>query len=116
MKKILFFMIFVSTISCAGADIDPNELETISFMPTQCSEVWDEAKYTATGANRGSRITSYLSANGITALSLGIENDGKMYCQACTCPSGDKVTFKVTASDFMKLKALKPFDVLLKGE
>ncbi|MDP5139270.1 MAG: hypothetical protein NWP83_02230 [Spirosomaceae bacterium] len=112
MKNSLLFILLFAFISCENATPNPEDLQTVSFMPTACSEPWDNEKYA--GGNRGSRIISYLKDNGIgDVYNFTSATDGMVYCQACSCPSGETFTFKVSKSDYTKLKTIVPFETYL---
>jgi|AntAceMinimDraft_5_1070358.scaffolds.fasta_scaffold258022_1 hypothetical protein len=112
MKNILSILFFLAFISCENTTPDPVDLQRVSFMPTACSEPWDTKAYE--GGNRGSRIIAYLKDNGVSDIfSFESENDGMIYCQACTCPSGETYSFAVSKSGYEKLKKVTPFDSYL---
>jgi hypothetical protein len=102
--------------SCEKAEVIAEELKTINYKPTQCSEPWDVSKYTDSGnLSREARFTSFLKDNGIAEL-VDFKNtkDGNIYCMACTCPSSDNFSFKVSAANYEKLKSIEPFKTVLK--
>ena len=112
MKNFLIAFLLFASVSCENATPNPEDLQSVSFMPTACSEPWDTAAYE--GGNRGSRIIAYLKDNGISNIfDFESETDGMVYCQACTCPSGETFTFKVSKSDYQKLKTIVPFESYL---
>lgn len=115
MKNLCIAFILIFTIvSCENTSPDPDDLRQVEFMPTSCGEPWDSPVYTANNENRGSRMVAYLKDSGIKNIyNLSSINDGMVYCQACTCPSGEIFTFNVSSNDYEKLKAVDPFDKYL---
>lgn len=115
MKNLLLaFALILSVSSCENTSPDPADLRQVEFMPTSCAEPWDAPAYTANKENRGSRLIAYLKDQGVKNIyNLSSINDGKIYCQACTCPSGEIFTFNVTSKDYEKLKQIDPFDKYL---
>jgi hypothetical protein len=112
MKNIPLFLFLFAFVSCENATPDPMDLQKVSFMPTACSEPWDAKEYE--GGNRGSRIIAYLKDNGVSdVFNFDSEEDGMVYCLACTCPSGETFTFSVSKSDYEKLKNIIPFNAYL---
>lgn len=110
MKKLFLGFMLIFFASCSAATPSPEDLKTISYMPTQCSEPWDEATYTNSGANRGSRLLAYLKDKGIVDIyNFKSTTDDKFYCEACTCLSGELFTFSVAEADYNKLKTIEPF-------
>lgn len=115
MKKLFVAYALVFTItSCENTTPNPEDLRQVEFMPNACSEPWDAPAYTESNDNRGSRMVAYLKDNGIkNVYKLSSKNDGKIYCAACNCPSGEVFTFQVSAEDYDKLKELNPFNQYL---
>jgi hypothetical protein len=115
MKNLLIaFTLILAAVSCENATPNPDDLRSVEFMPTSCAEPWDAPVYTVNKENRSSRLVAYLKASGIkNVYDLSSINDGMVYCQACTCPSGEVFTFDVTSKDYEKLKQLDPFDKYL---
>ncbi|MFB0945865.1 MAG: hypothetical protein ACI9V1_001916 [Spirosomataceae bacterium] len=112
MKNIPLLLFLFAFVSCENTTPAPMDLQKVSFMPTACSELWDIKAYE--GGNRGSRIIAYLKDNGVSDIfNFKSENDGMVYCQACTCPSGETYTFSVSKSSYEKLKKIMPFDAYL---
>lgn len=115
MKNLLVaFTLIFAAASCENTSPDPDDLQQVQFMPNSCAEPWDAPVYTANNENRGSRLVAYLKDSGIKNIyDLSSINDGKVYCQACTCSSGEIFTFNVVSKDYDKLKQLDPFDKYL---
>ncbi len=108
-------MAFIFT-SCEQTEVGVGENFSVSYKPTQCSEAWDEAAYTDKGnLSRQERFLLFLKNKGVTDLKefKNIQDD-KVYCSACTCPSNDLFSFKVSESDLAKLKTFEPFKTALK--
>jgi hypothetical protein len=103
-------MLVCTLFSCENESVESGELMGVSYKPTQCSEPWDEAKYTDSGKSREERFKLYLANNGITKLSeFKNTPDDKIYCAACNCLSNDLFTFKLSNADYQKFKKLEPF-------
>ena len=115
MKNLLVGLSLFVSMACTNVTPAPEDLQNVSYMPTQCSEPWDAENYTKSGDNRGTRLVAYLKDKGITNVyNLKSTNDGNMYCQACTCPSGELFSFGVSKDDYTKLKSIEPFSATLK--
>lgn len=113
-KSLVAFLFSIVLFSCTSDVPNPNELKEVSFVPTQCSEPWDESKYTNLGGNRGSRIITYLKDNGIKDIyNFDAKSTGEVVCLACTCSSAEQITFKVSNTDFEKIKKIPPFSKYL---
>lgn len=106
----------IGFLSCESEDAVNGELLSVSFKPTQCSELLDKEPYTSLADNsRENRIKAFLKDKGITNLiDFKKTTDSNIYCQACECPSNDNFSFKVSQSDYEKLKAIEPFKTILK--
>lgn len=106
----------IGFLSCESEDAVNGELLSVSFKPTQCSELWDKEPYTSLADNsRENRIKTFLKDKGITNLiDFKKTSDSNIYCQACECPSNDNFSFKVSQSDYEKLKAIEPFKTILR--
>lgn len=91
-------------------------LKLVAFKPNQCNEPWDSAGYrTSERPSRSERLKNYLRDNGISQITnFEITIDNKIYCEACSCLSGENIKFTVTVTDFEKLKIIAPFDKYLK--
>lgn len=117
MKMLTLFaiMAFIFT-SCEQTEVVVGENFLVSYKPTQCSEAWDEAAYTDKGnLSRQERFMLFLKDKGVTDLKeFKNTQDDKVYCTACTCPSNDNFSFKVSESDLAKLKTFEPFKTALK--
>ncbi|MBP8155620.1 MAG: hypothetical protein KAX81_01240 [Leadbetterella sp.] len=115
MLTLLAIMAFAFT-SCEQTEVVVGENFSVSYKPTQCSEAWDEAAYTDKGnLSRQERFILFLKNKGVTDLKeFKNTQDNKVYCSACTCPSNDLFSFKVSESDLAKLKTFEPFKTALK--
>lgn len=96
MKKALVLLVYILIISCKSEElVNENVLNNevyYVYSPTQCAEKW---QFEATNKETLANISNYLKENGILVTLLQIsEPDGKIYCQACTCPSGRVITVK----------------------
>lgn len=91
-------------------------LRLVAFKPNQCNEPWDGAAYrTSDHPSRSERLKNYLRDNGISQITnFEITVDNNIYCEACSCLSGQNIKFTVTLADFEKLKNIAPFDKYLK--
>jgi hypothetical protein len=117
MKMLTFLAIMAFTFtSCEQTEVAVGENFSVSYKPTQCSEPWDEAAYTNKGnLSRQERFKLFLKDKGVTELKeFKNTPDDKIYCSACTCPSNDLFSFKVSESDLAKLKTFEPFKTALK--
>ena len=112
--KILFASIVLAVGNCQNKEDINAELMTVNYKPTQCAEVYDNL-FDNGELSREQRFLKYLKEKGITEI-IDFKNkpDNGVYCLACTCPSGDNFSFKVSANDYKKLKTIPPFDVVLK--
>lgn len=115
MLTLLAIMAFTFT-SCEQTEVVLGENFAVSYKPTQCSEPWDEAAYTNKGnLSREERFKMFLKDKGVSSLKeFKNSPDNKIFCSACTCPSNDNFSFKVSESDLAKLKTFEPFKTTLK--
>ena len=115
MLTLLAIMAFTFT-SCEQTEVVVGENFAVSYKPTQCSEPWDEAAYTDKGnLSREERFKLFLKDKGVSDLKeFKNTQDEKVFCSACTCPSNDNFSFKVTEADLAKLKNFEPFKTALK--
>lgn len=114
MLTLLAILAFAFT-SCEQTEVVVGENLTVSYKPTQCSEPWDEPTYTNKGSlTREERFKIFLKDKGISEI-LEFKNtkDDKIYCMACTCPSNDNFSFKVSQTNYDKLKTFEPFKTAL---
>lgn len=108
-------LLLLSFTACKKEYENTNGLKLVAFKPNQCNEPWDSAAYRAEGLNRAERLKKYLKDNGIGQVTnFEITVDNKIYCEACSCLSGQNIRFTVMASDFEKLKTIAPFSTYLK--
>jgi hypothetical protein len=108
MKKLLILIVYVFAIGCKSDDLLGKKTSAndvfFSFSPTQCSEKWE---FGATDAETLENIKLYLKENEIEVKEIKISQpDGKIYCQACTCPSGRYVDITADLVYLQKLKKL----------
>ena len=115
MLALLAILAFTFT-SCEQTEVVVGENFAVVYKPTQCSEPWDEAVYTNKGnLSRQERFKLFLKDKGVTEMKeFKNTPDDKIYCSACTCPSNDLFSFKVSESDLAKLKTFEPFKTALK--
>lgn len=117
MKMLALMAILAFTFtSCEQTEVVVGENFAVSYKPTQCSEPWDETAYTTKGnLSREERFKLFLKDKGVSNLKeFKNTPDDKIYCSACTCPSNDLFSFKVTEADLAKLKTFEPFKTALK--
>lgn len=114
MKNVLFLVVLFAFSSCENNPLAADDVREVSFIPTACSEPWDAQPYTNNNENRGTRIIAYLRDKGIKEIyNFNSENVPGNVCQACTCPSGERILFKLNPKDYEKLKKITPFDKYL---
>jgi|GEM_PF-925191 len=118
-RILLLLLLSVNFVACENEQEEKWEergLKLVAFKPNQCNEPWDGAGYrTSEAPSRPERLKNYLRDNGISQITnFEITIDNKIYCEACSCLSGENVKFTVTISDFEKLKTIAPFDNYLK--
>lgn len=113
MKKVLILFVTLTFFACENGVLSAEDVQNVSFVPTSCSEPWDESPYVGSQSqdSRGSRIVAYLQDKGIRNIyNLKSEILPGEVCKACTCPSGERISFDVNKNDYGKLKKIKPFD------
>jgi hypothetical protein len=114
MLTLMAIMAFTFT-SCEQTEVVIGENFAVSYKPTQCSEPWDETAYTDKNLSREERFKLFLKDKGVIELKeFKNTKDDKVFCTACTCPSNDNFSFKVSESDLAKLKTFEPFKTVLK--
>lgn len=108
MQKLLILIVYIFVISCKSDDLvgektSENEVY-FSFSPTQCSEKWE---FGSTDAETLNNIKLFLKENEIEVKTITISQpDGKIYCAACTCPSGRYIDLVADLIYLEKLKKL----------
>jgi hypothetical protein len=116
-KTFAIALLALASFSCESNSVSAeNEVKLVAFKPNQCSEPWDDAKYTTNESlSRADRLKNYLKDSGIGQITnFAVTTDNNAYCAACTCPSSDNIKFTVSLSDFEKLKTVAPFSTYLK--
>lgn len=106
MKKLIILFVLIICFSCeAEKDVENISNDVFfSFSPTQCSEKW---QFGSTDSETISNIMQFLKENEIEVKSIEISKpDGKIYCAACTCPSGRTVDLKADIIYMQKLLKL----------
>lgn len=101
--KIAFLIYFGITLLSCNKMIDDsyNSINILNYSPTQCAEKW---QFGSTDAETIANFDQYLKEIGIEAKSISISaTDGKVYCAACTCPSGRVISLKADVINSEKL-------------
>jgi hypothetical protein len=103
--KYIFFIAILFLISCDTTDMHEFDgFTSLKYSPTQCLEKW---QFGSTDTETIANIEKYLKENGITIISISISKpDGKIYCAACSCPSGRVISIKADSANAEKLVKL----------
>ncbi|WP_268034683.1 hypothetical protein [Algoriphagus sp. PAP.12] len=105
----IFALLFISAVlfSCKSEDDQPfNELVFI-WDQTKCADPWGNGE-NKTNEETKTAVISYLEDEGVQVQNLDFDDKSNLdvYCEACSCGTGQRILVEVRSEDIEKMEDL----------